>query len=111
MRDDFFSAKDGCRHCLDSKGMREVKLSRRGVVYASALISVDSPAGIKAPYAFGYVDIPADGIRVFALFKGTDPALIAPGQEVELVIEPVATSHGQTPVVGYKYKPVRRRIL
>jgi uncharacterized OB-fold protein len=106
----FFPARTRCRHCGANDVMEEVRLPGRGVVYASTVVHVDSPSGIKAPYAFGYVDVPAAGVRVFALFTGCDPALIRPGQEVELVIEPIRTSHEQKQVIGYKYKPVRERV-
>ena len=106
----FFPARTRCRHCGATEFMEEVSLHGRGVVYASTVVHVDSPSGIKAPYAFGYVDVPADGVRVFALFTSCDPALIRPGQEVELVIEPIGTSREQKPVIGYKYKPVAERV-
>lgn len=107
----FFPQRTVCRYCLDDSGMENVALSRRGVVYASTVIGIGSPSGIKAPYAFGYVDIPVDGVRVFALFKDADPEHIAPGQEVELVIESIATNSEQKQVMGYKFQAVSRRTV
>jgi uncharacterized OB-fold protein len=90
--------------------MEGIKLSSRGVIYTSTVVHVDSPSGIKAPYAFGYVDMPADNIRVFALFSSVDRDLIKPGQGVEVVIGPIGTNQENKQVIGYTYKPVRRRI-
>ncbi len=106
----FFPQRPVCRHCLDSEGMKIIELSPHGVIYASTVINVDSPSGIKAPYAFGYVDIAENNIRVFALFEDTDAALIAPGRAVEVVIKPIMTNREQQHVVGYKYRARQREI-
>ena len=39
--------------------MEEIKLDRRGIIYACTVIHRNSPTGIIAPYAYGYVDIPS----------------------------------------------------
>ncbi len=106
----FFPQRPVCRHCLDGAGMKIIRLSPHGVVYASTVINVDSPSGIKAPYAFGYVDIAENNIRVFALFEETDAVLIAPGRAVEVVIEAIATNRERQHVVGYKYRARQREI-
>lgn len=105
----FFPRRTVCRHCLNEENMEGIRLSPRGVIYACTVVHVDSPSGVKAPYAFGYVDIPADNIRVFALFSSADRELIEPGQEVELVLEPIATNDEHKQVIGYKYRPLARR--
>ena len=102
----FFPRRTLCPYCFDQGDMEDVRLERRGLIYSCTTVHISSPAGIKAPYAYGYVDIPADDIRVFALFTGEDPFSFKSGQEVELVIEPVITNEAGQPIIGYKFKPV-----
>jgi uncharacterized protein len=102
----FFPARRMCRYCLGEKDMEQVRLAREAIIYAATVVYIDSPAGIKAPYAIGYVDIPANGMRVFALFSGQNPAWFKAGQHVELVLEEVASRREQKKVIGYKYRPL-----
>lgn len=102
----FFPKRVLCPNCFDQGNMEMKRLNSRGVIYSSTVVRVPSPVGIKPPYAYGYVDIPGDNIRVYALFVGNDPALLAPGKEVELVIEPFAVNKQGQNVIGYKFKPV-----
>jgi uncharacterized OB-fold protein len=102
----FFPKRFLCPDCFDPDKMGEVKLDTRGIIYSSTVVSIPSPVGIKPPYAYGYVDIPANGIRVFALFTGADPRSFRPGQEVELVLEQVMVNKQGEKIIGYKFKPV-----
>ena len=85
--------------------MEETTLDRRGIIYASTVVHIPSPVGIKAPYAYGYVEIPANGVRVFALFTGDDPYSFTPGREVELVLEPLEIESQKHKIISYKFKP------
>jgi hypothetical protein len=102
----FFPKRAVCPECFVSGHMEEIELERQGVIYASTVVRVSSPTGIKAPYAYGYVDLPANHLRVFALFTGADPGSFVAGRKVEVVLEPIGkTTEGNT-VIGYKFKPV-----
>jgi uncharacterized OB-fold protein len=96
-----------CPDCFEEGAMKIIALDRRGVIYCSTVVRVPSPVGIRPPYAYGYVDIPANNIRVFAPFTGADPDSFIPGQEVELALEPVSVNKLGQKVIGYKFKPVR----
>jgi uncharacterized OB-fold protein len=89
--------------------MEAVKIERQGIIYASTVVRIDSPAGIKAPYAYGYVDLPANQLRVFALFTGADPTTFAPGQEVEMVLEPLGTDRDGKKIVAHKFRPIEEQ--
>ena len=102
----FFPKRFLCPTCFEQGGMEEVKLARRGTIYACTVIQRDSPTGITAPYAYGYVEIPANKVRVFALLTGSDPSSFHAGQEVELVVEPIRTDSEGKQIIGYKFKPV-----
>jgi len=105
----FFPQRELCPDCFEEGGMVMKRLDSKGVIYASTLVQIPSPAGIKPPYAYGYVDIPVDKIRIHALFDGTDLATLAPGTEVELVIGPFAVNKQGQNIIGYKYRPVQSR--
>jgi uncharacterized protein len=102
----FFPKRALCPACFEQGFLEDIKLDRRGILYACTVIHRDSPAGIPAPYAYGYVEIPANQIRVFALLTGSDPSSFHPGQEVELVVEPIRTDSEGKQIIGYKFKPV-----
>ena len=102
----FFPKRPLCPYCFEQGEMEEIKLGRRGIIYACTVIHRNSPTGIIAPYACGYVEIPANKVRVFGLFTGGDPSSFAPGQEVELVVEPIKINNQGTQIIGYKFKPV-----
>lgn len=105
-RKSFFPERTLCPDCFDEGKMESFPLDTRGVVYASTVVRVPSPIGIRPPYAYGYVDIPANHIRIFAPFTGADPDSFVPGQEVQLVLEKVSINKLGQEVIGYKFKPV-----
>ena len=100
----YFPKRAFCPQCFDKEGMEDITLDRRGIIYTCTVVRVPSPVGIKAPYAYGYVDIPAHQVRVYALFTGSDPASFSPGQEVEVVLEPIRVNEKGQEVIGYKFK-------
>jgi len=102
----FFPRRALCPTCVDEGGMEDIRLDRFGVVYACTVVHIPSPAGIRAPYAYGYADIPADNVRVFGLFTGADPFSFHAGQRVEMVLEPLKENEKGQKVIGYKFKPV-----
>lgn len=102
----FFPKRSLCPNCFEKGKMEDSFLDRLGIVYASTVVQVPSPVGIKPPYAYGYVDVTTNRIRVFALFTGADPSSFRPGQKVELVLEPLYVNSRGQQVIGYKFKPV-----
>jgi uncharacterized OB-fold protein len=102
----FFPKRALCPACFEQGFMEDIELDRRGILYACTVIHRDSPTGVPAPYAYGYVEIPTNQVRVFALLTGSDPSSFHPGQEVELVVEPIRTDSEGKQIIGYKFKPV-----
>ena len=102
----FFPKRPLCPYCFEKGKIEEIRLDRRGIIYACTVIHRNSPTGIIAPYAYGYVEIPANQVRVFALFTGSDPSSFALGQEVELVVEPIKIDNQGKQIIGYKFKPI-----
>lgn len=102
----FFPKRNLCPYCFEEGALEDICLDHRGVIYACTVVHIPSPVGIKAPYAYGYVEIPNNQIRIFALFTGADPFTFATGQEVELVLEPVRENQNGRQVIGYKFRPI-----
>ena len=90
-------------HCGNGT-MESVELGRQGIIYSCTVVYRDSPVGIKAPYAYGYVQIPENNLRVFALLTGKEATSFAPGEAVDLVVEPIRTDGAGRNVVGYKFR-------
>lgn len=85
----FFPQRALCPDCFTSGVMVERALSRKGVVYASTVVRVPSSLGHPPPYAYGYVDLTDDKLRVISRFTGSAPELFVPGAAVEFTLETV----------------------
>lgn len=104
----FFPKRNLCPHCFEEEDLEDITLDNRGIIYACTVVHIPSPVGIKAPYAYGYVEIPKNNVRIFALFTSSDPNSFSAGQEVELVVEPIREDDKGQKVIGYKFKPILR---
>lgn len=102
----FFPKRNLCPHCFEEGKLENITLDNRGVIYACTVVHIPSPVGIQAPYAYGYVEIPRNQIRIFALFTGGNPSSFTPGQEVQMVVEPIRENQQGQKIMGYKFKPV-----
>ena len=102
----FFPKRTICPYCFEQGQLEDMVLDGSGVIYAVTVVHISAPSGIKAPYAYGYVDIPANKIRIFSLFTGDDPSAFHAGMPVELVLETLKTDSRGRRIIGYKFKPV-----
>jgi uncharacterized OB-fold protein len=78
----FFPKAFSCANCLSSD-LESAPLSTDGRVHVSAVANMTQP-GFFAPARYGWVDLPSDGVRVFAHVlpvDGEDPD----GREVDFV--------------------------
>ncbi len=105
----FFPAREICPDCFDAGALEETTLGGRGTIHASTVVHIPAPVGIQAPYAYGYVDMAAAPVRLFALFTGAEPAWFLPGREVELTIGPVRSDAQGREVIGYLFRPAGER--
>ncbi len=95
-----------CPECLKENGMEEMKLGPRGKLYTYTIVRVPSP-GFKAPYAFGYIDLP-EGVRVCSQISATEPleGNLKLGMDLELSIGQVRQEANQS-IIGYVFRPVK----
>jgi hypothetical protein len=70
-----------CGQCA-SDAFSWVDLPREGTIHAFTVQDAGLPAGFEGPRVFAIVKV--DGLRVFALVTGADPAKIQAGQRVRL---------------------------
>ena len=96
---------DLCGYC-QSRGLEEVKLSRKGRVYSYTVVTQSPPVYYKGevPYVLGFVELP-EGIRVETLFTGCDPGSMHVGMDVEMVVETLHEDEDGNEVVTYKFRP------
>lgn len=99
-----FPARAICNRCGLEGQLAPHRLSTRGIVHASTVVRVPSSLGHKPPYAYGYVDLPGDGTRIFAPFSGADVNAFPPGRRVRLAVGeiPAASMAG---ILGYSFVP------
>jgi len=83
-RKTFFPKRSLCPYCFEKGKMEGVKLDQQGIIYACTVIHRNSPTGIIAPYAYGYVDIPANNLRIFSLLDSDRIDQLAVGVPVSL---------------------------
>lgn len=100
----FFPKRTICPYCFEQGQLEDIVLDRKGVIYAVTVVHISSPSGIEAPYAYGYVNIPVNKIRIPALFTGDHPSAFHSGMEVELVLETIRTNSRGQQIIGYKFK-------
>ena len=100
----FFPQRQICPHCFDDGDISEIALDRDGLVYASTVVRVPSSLGHAPPYAYGYVDLAANGLRLIGRFSGAAPESFVPGTPVELDFEPVARDENG-PLQAWVFRP------
>lgn len=102
----FFPKRSLCPHCFEEGELEDIILENKGIIYACTVVYINSPVGIEAPYAYGYVEIPKNKVRIFALFTGSDPLSFRVGQQVELAVEPIRENDEGQQVIGFKFKSI-----
>ncbi|MCZ4291664.1 Zn-ribbon domain-containing OB-fold protein [Hoeflea alexandrii] len=99
-----FPKRAACGKCpLDAGPDRHV-LSTKGEIYSATVVHVPSGLGHAAPYAYGYVDLPADDARIFAPLFGLEGQAWRPGQKVKLVFAKI-DAKALPDLLGYGFAP------
>ncbi|MCL5957735.1 MAG: OB-fold domain-containing protein [Chloroflexi bacterium] len=92
-----------CPHCLEQ--VRDVELSSTGSLYSYTVVRTKAPFGLPQPYAVGYVDLEADGLRVVSLLDPERIDQLALDQLLTLHIAPLGLDGcGQT-CLRYYFTP------
>lgn len=101
-----FPKQQRCAHCA-SEAVVETALSPRGTLYSFSNVNYPVPEGYRGPvpYGVGIIELP-DGVRIMAHLTESDPARLAVGMDMELVIDRLFTEEDGTEVIGFKFRPV-----
>jgi uncharacterized OB-fold protein len=99
-----FPARRLCGACPPGTEIRPYRLSPNGIVYTWTVVHVRSALGHQPPYAYGYVDLPDDGTRIFAPLAGGAETVWRCGLPVSLTFAEVQADamHG---ILGYAFMP------
>jgi uncharacterized OB-fold protein len=106
-----FPAQASCPACTGEK-VEEILLSRRGELWTWTIQRFPPPppfigdAKRFEPYGVGYVELP-EGVRVEARLTTADPAELAIGQTMELVIEQFAEGDDGQSLMTFAFAPAR----
>jgi uncharacterized protein len=98
-----FPRRSICSQCGPGPVVEAAELDGHGRVYASTVVRVPSPVGLKPPYAYGYVDLDGVPLRVFGLFAKADAQGLQPGTPVRLVSEALYSNAAGKALVAYKF--------
>ena len=98
-----FPRRSICSQCGPGPEVESAKFDGDGRVYASTVVRVPSPVGLKPPYAYGYVDLDTVPLRVFGLFAKADAQGLQPGTPVRLVAEALYSNAAGQAFVAYKF--------
>jgi uncharacterized OB-fold protein len=98
-----FPRRSICSQCGPGPAVEPAKLDGHGRIYASTVVCVPSPVGLKPPYAYGYVDLDSVPLRVFGLFAKADAQGLQPGTPVRLVSEALYSNASGQALVAYKF--------
>ncbi len=108
-----FPAQDSCPRCA-STAMEEQLLSRRGRLWAWTTQDFPPPSPpytgptgkAFVPFGVGYVELPGE-VKVETRLTESDPAVLAVGMEMELVVVPFRADDDGNDVVTFAFQPVK----
>jgi uncharacterized protein len=106
-----FPAQDSCPRCASTE-MVEHLLSRRGRLWAWTTQHFPPPSPPYAgptgdafvPFGVGYVELPGE-VKVESRLTESDPDVLVPGMEMELVLIPFRIDDDGNEVVTFAFRP------
>lgn len=97
----FFPKPMVCPQCLGE--VEDIKLSPEGKLYTYAILRTKAMYKLPQPYAVGWVDLEADGLRIFSLL---DPEKIEDldfGKPVSLRVGPIGVDNNGEACLRYYF--------
>jgi len=106
----FFPKRAICSNCFTDNTMTDYELSTKGKIYSYTVVHYQGALEIKSPYAYGFVDLPQDNVRVLSIFAEYDRLEI--NMDVELSVESLYTDRDNgNEIIGYKFRPLKKSAL
>ncbi len=109
-----FPTQDSCPRCASTE-MQQHLLARRGRLWAWTTQEFPPPSppytGSRGdafvPFGVGYVEL--GDVKVESRLTETDPEVLRPGMEMELVVVPFGADDDGNEVVTFAFRPERER--
>lgn len=102
----FFPPRYICTYCLTDEGVQKARLGNTGTLYSYTVINVASKE-FNPPYAFGFVILEPEKIRIPSVLTGFDlEKELKSGTKMEMVIERLRHDEQGNEIVSYKFRPV-----
>ena len=102
----FFPPRYICTYCLTDDGVQKARLGNTGTLYSYTVINVASKE-FNPPYAFGFVILEPEKIRIPSVLTGFDLAEeLKSGTKMQMVIEKLRNDEYGNEIVSYKFRPV-----
>ena len=108
-----FPAQDSCPRCASTDDGRApagparpaVGVDHAGLPAAVAAVRRADRRATFVPFGVGYVELPGE-VKVETRLTESDPDVLAPGMEMELVLVPFRTDDDGNEVVTFAFRPV-----
>ena len=100
---DYFPTPPVCPSCLGS--LEKLILADDGTLYSYTVVRIRPPLGLPQPYAVGYVDIPANNLRIFSLLDPGRIDQLTIGAPVSLKVSCIGTNTKGVPCLRYFFTP------
>jgi uncharacterized OB-fold protein len=102
----FFPPRYICSYCLTDEGVEKARLGNQGTLYSYTVIHVSSKE-FNPPYAFGFVILEPEKIRIPTILTGFDLTKeLASGTRMEMVIDKLRDDEDGNELITYKFRPV-----
>ena len=104
----FFPPRYICTYCLTDEGVEKARLGNKGTLYSYTIIRV-AGREFNPPYAFGFVVIEPENIRIPAVLTGFDlEQELKSGTRMEMVIDRLRDDDQGNEIASYKFRPVNQ---
>jgi len=104
----FFPPRYICTYCLTDERVEKALLGNKGTLYSYTIIRVAGKE-FNPPYAFGFVVIEPENIRIPAVLTGFDlDQELKSGTRMEMVIDRLRNDDQGNEIVSYKFRPVNQ---
>jgi uncharacterized OB-fold protein len=105
-----FPRKSVCTKCRRDDIMEEIKLGPYGILETFAVMQV-GPPDFHPPYTIGYIRT-EEGALVFTPITGCDARddALRIGEEMEMVIEKIKEDGEGNALLGWKFKPAKKKV-
>lgn len=99
----FFPKPMVCPSCLGE--LKDIELSSEGKIYTYTVLRTKPPYELPQPYAVGWVDLEADGLRIFSLLDPEGIADLSIGKRVTLRVGAIGVGNDGQPCLRYYFSP------